>query len=44
MTSLISKILFMAKAGQNIIPVIFIIPTICLISITFSYLMLKGIK
>ncbi|HSL90303.1 MAG TPA: hypothetical protein VK870_13445 [Ignavibacteriaceae bacterium] len=44
MTALVSKILFMAGAGQNVIPVIFIMPTIVLISISFSILLLKNIK
>lgn len=44
MTALVSKILFMAGAGQNVIPVIFIMPTIALISISFSVLLLKNIK
>lgn len=44
MTALVSKILFMAVAGQNVIPVIFIMPTIALISISFSIVLLKNIK
>lgn len=44
MTALVSKILFMAVAGQNVIPVIFIMPTIALISIIFSIVLLKNIK
>lgn len=44
MTALVSKILFMAGAGQNVIPVIFIMPTIALISITFSALLLRNIQ
>lgn len=44
MTALVSKILFMAGAGQNVIPVIFIMPTIALISITFSTLLLRNIQ
>ncbi len=43
MIALVSKILFMAGAGQNVFPVIFIMPTIALISITFSVMLLKGI-
>lgn len=43
MTALVSKILFMMGAGQNVIPVIFIMPTIELISITFSILLIKNI-
>lgn len=44
MTALVSKILFMASAGQNVIPVIFIMPTIAIISITFSIMLLKSVK
>lgn len=44
MTALTSKILFMANAGQNVIPVIFIIPTIGLIAIGFSISIIKSIK
>jgi len=41
MTALVSKIIFMANAGENVIPVVFIMPTIALISLTFSFLLLK---
>jgi len=44
MAALTSKILFMANAGQNVIPVIFIMPTVCVISFTFSVLILKNLK
>ena len=44
MIALTSKVLFMANAGQNVIPVIFIIPTICLTAIGFSVLLLKNVK
>lgn len=44
MAALTSKIIFMANAGVNVIPVIFIIPTICFISIVFSLLILRKIK
>jgi hypothetical protein len=44
MSALVSKILFMANAGHNVVPVIFIMPTIALLSITFSIILLKGIK
>lgn len=44
MTALISKILFMAKSGVNVIPVIFIMPTIAVVSITFSVLLLRNVK
>lgn len=43
MAALVSKILFMAGAGQNVIPVIFIMPTIALTSITFLVMLLNGI-
>ncbi|MDQ7816479.1 MAG: hypothetical protein RDU14_05590 [Melioribacteraceae bacterium] len=44
MTALVSKILFMAKAGANVIPAVFIMPTIALISITFSVLLLRNLQ
>ncbi|WP_440955700.1 hypothetical protein ACSAZK_01665 [Methanosarcina sp. Mfa9] len=44
MAALTSKILFMADAGYNVIPVIFIMPTVCLISTSFSLLILKKVK
>ena len=44
MTSLNSKIIFMAKAGANVIPVIFIMPAIAMISITFSVLLLRNLQ
>lgn len=44
MTALVSKILFMAGSGANVIPVIFIMPTIAIISITFSVLLLRNVK
>jgi hypothetical protein len=44
MTALTSKILFMANAGANVIPVIFIMPTIGLISLIFSILLIKNIN
>lgn len=44
MTALTSKIFFIANAGGNIIPVVFIIPTINLIAIIFSILLLKNLK
>lgn len=44
MTALTSKILFMLNAGANVIPVIFIMPTISLISLILSVLLLKNIK
>jgi len=44
MVALTSKILFMADAGENVVPVIFIMPTIALIAITFSVLILRNVK
>jgi len=44
MAALTSKILFMANAGYNVIPVIFIMPTVCLISTVLSSFILKKIK
>jgi len=44
MVALTSKILFMANTGQNVVPVIFIMPTIALIAIIFSVLILRSIK
>ena len=44
MAALTSKILFMAHAGQNVIPVIFIMPTVCVIAFMFSLFILKNLK
>ena len=44
MAALTSKILFMANAGENVIPVIFIMPTVCLISAVLSLFILKKMK
>lgn len=44
MTSLSSKILFMARAGENVIPVIFIMPAVALVSLSFSVLILGSIR
>jgi hypothetical protein len=41
MAALTSKIIFMACAGASVIPVIFIMPTLCLIAGFFSYRLLK---
>jgi len=43
MTALVSKIVFMANAGQNVIPVVFIIPVIDLLAIIFSFLLIRNI-
>ncbi len=44
MAALTSKIIFMASSGENVIPVIFIMPTICLISVAFSVTILKRVN
>ena len=44
MTALVSKITFMANAGANVIPVVFIMPTIACLSIFISIFLLKNIK
>lgn len=44
MTALTSKIAFMASVGQNVIPVIFIMPSIALISMGLTYQNLKAIE
>lgn len=43
MTALVSKIVFMANAGENVIPVVFIIPVIDLLAIIFSFLLIRNI-
>ena len=44
MIALIGKIIAIGLLGQNIIPVVFIIPAIFLVSITLTVLVLNGIK
>ncbi|MDZ7717655.1 MAG: hypothetical protein U5K72_02400 [Balneolaceae bacterium] len=44
MTALLAKIIAMGLLGQNIIPVIFIIPTILLVSIACTALVLKNVE
>lgn len=44
MAALTSKIIFMAKVGVNVMPVIFIMPTICLISSLLSISVIRKIK
>lgn len=44
MIALISKIIAMGLLGQNIIPVVFIIPKVALTSIILVVLILKSIK
>jgi len=44
MAALTSKILFMLNAGENVIPVIFIMPTVCVIATLFSIAILRNVK
>ena len=44
MTALCAKILFMANTGVNVIPAVFIIPTITLIATYNSFKMMRGIN
>jgi hypothetical protein len=44
MTALTAKIIAMALEGVNVIPAVFIIPSILTISIVCSMLLLKNIK
>lgn len=44
MMALVAKIIFMARIGENVIPVIFIIPTILVIAIFFAVKVLKNIQ
>ncbi len=44
MSALVSKIVFMARIGENVIPVIFIIPTILVIAIFFAIKVFRCIK
>ncbi len=44
MLALVAKIIAMGLLGQNIIPVVFIIPAIALTSITFAALVLRSIE
>jgi len=44
MTALVSKILFMAAAGQNVVPAVFIIPIIDLTAIVLSFRLLGSIR
>lgn len=44
MTALIAKIIAMALAGVNVVPAIFIIPCITIVSIVSSVILLKNIK
>lgn len=43
MSSLTSKIIFMANAGANVIPAIFVMPAVGLISLVFSILLIRNI-
>lgn len=44
MTALIAKIIYMGITGYNVIPVIFIIPILDLMSIICAYLLLKNVR
>jgi hypothetical protein len=44
MIALTSKILFMANAGTNVFPVIFIMPVIAVISTILSFQLLRQLK
>ncbi len=44
MTALTSKVIFMAREGANVIPVIFIMPALALISLIFAFLIVKDVK
>ncbi len=44
MLALVSKIAFMGHAGANIVPVIFIMPTIFLISLTLIFVLLHSLR
>lgn len=44
MTSLTSKILFMAFAGYPVIPAIFVMPTILMVALVFSGVLLANVK
>jgi len=44
MIALIGKIIAIGLLGQNIIPVVFIIPAIALTSITLTVLVLNGLQ
>ena len=44
MTALTAKIIAMALIGVNVIPVVFIVPTLNLIAILCAYLMLKNVQ
>lgn len=44
MAALNSKILFMAKEGANVIPVVFIMPVVFVVSLVFAFLIMKNLK
>jgi hypothetical protein len=44
MVALTSKITFMGLEGQNVIPVIFIMPTLALVAMVFSFLLLRQVN
>lgn len=44
MTALVAKVVFMARIGENVVPVVFIIPTMLVASIFFAINVLKSIN
>jgi hypothetical protein len=44
MTALTAKIVFMARAGANVMPMVFIMPTVGLLALLFSVLLLIKVK
>ncbi|MFP4521510.1 MAG: hypothetical protein ACLFQK_05140 [Fibrobacterota bacterium] len=44
MAALTSKVIFMARTGQNVIPVIFIMPSLCLTAAFFSFRIISCLK
>jgi len=44
MTALTSKVLFMASAGADIVPAVFVIPAINVISVVFSFKIIKDVR
>jgi hypothetical protein len=44
MIALTSKVAFMGMKGQNVIPVIFIMPTLAVIAMVFSFLLLRKVE
>lgn len=44
MTALTAKIIFMSRAGANVMPVIFIMPTVGILALLFSVLLLRRLR